>query len=106
MKIKKGAEPTYTQKQLNKILEDNERGYTDENGKHRTLYECTQIQRRYEREIRNAKNKYLYGKALNDKAMMARARNSVGTLTTRYKQFSNKCGIPTKLERIRVKDYK
>lgn len=106
MKIKKGAEPTYTQKQLDKILEDNQRGYTDANGKHYTLYECTQIQRRYEREIRNAKEKYLYAKALNDKNMMARARNRVGSLTTKYKQFSQKCDIPAKLERIRVKDYK
>ena len=105
MKIKKGAEPQYTQKQLDKILEDNERGYTDENGKHRTLYECTQVQRRYEREIRLAKEKYLYAKALNDKGMMAKSRNRVGVLTSRYKQFSHKCDIPAKLERIRVKDY-
>lgn len=106
MKIKKGAEPTYTQKQLDKILEDNERGYTDSNGKHRTLYECTQVQRRYEREIRNAKEKYLYAKALNDKNLMARARNRVGVLTTQYKQFSRKCDIPVKLERTTVKYYK
>ena len=106
MAIKKGAEPTYTQEQLNKILEDNERGYTDEHGKHRTLYECTQVQRRYEREIRKAKEKYLYGKTLNDKQMMIKARNRVGTLTTQYKQFSRKCDIPAKLERLRVKDYK
>lgn len=105
MRIKKGTEPTYTQKQLDKILADNERGYTDADGKHRTLYECTQIQRRYEREIRRAKEKYLYGKALNNKGMMAQARNRVGTLTTQYKQFSQKCGISAKLERIKVKDY-
>ena len=105
MKIKKGAEPTYSQKQLDKILADNERGYIDERGKHRTLYECTQVQRRYEREIRRAKEKYLYGKALNNKSMMAQARNRVGALTTQYKQFSQKCGISAKLERIRVKDY-
>lgn len=106
MKIKKGAEPTYTQEQLNKILEDNERGYTDEKGRHRTLYECTQVQRRYEREIRKAKEQYLYGKALDDQIMMSRARNRVGVLTTQYKQFSRKCDIPAKLERIKVKDYK
>lgn len=106
MQIKKGAKPSYTQKQLDKILEDNERGYTDENGRHYTLYECTQVQRRYEREIRNAKEKYLYAKALNDKNMMSRARNRVGRLTTQYKQFSYKCDIPAKLERIRVADYK
>lgn len=105
MKIKKGAEPQYTQEQLDKILEDNEKGYTDENGKHRTLYECTQVQRRYEREIRRAKEKYLYAKSLGNKVVMAQTRNKVGILTTSYKQFSRKCDIPAKLERIRVKDY-
>lgn len=106
MKIKKGAKPTYTQEELAKILKDNAIGYTDDKGRHRTLYECTQVQRRYEREIRKAKEQYLYGKALNDKAMMTRARNRVGKLTTQYKQFSHKCDIPAKLERIKVKDYK
>ena len=106
MKIKKGAKPTYTQEQLDKILADNERGYTDKNGRHYTLYECTQVQRRYEREIRKAKEKYLYGKSLNNKNMMTKARNRVGSLTTQYKQFSYKCDIPAKLERIRVADYK
>ena len=105
MQIKLGTKPQHSQKELDKILSDNDKGYTDENGKHRTLYECTQVQRRYEREIRNAKDKYLYGKMLGDKNMMANARNRVGKLTTAYKQFSNKCGIPAKLERIRVKDY-
>lgn len=91
MKIKRGAEPTYTQAQLDKILEDNEHGYTDDKGVHRTLYECTQVQRRYEREIRHAKERYLYGKALNNREMMFNARNRVGTLVTRYKQFSRAC---------------
>ena len=48
----------------------------------------------------------MYGKALNDKGMMAKSRNRVGVLTTRYKQFSRACNIPAKLERIKVKDYK
>lgn len=105
MQIKLGAEPQYSQEQLDKILEENERGYTDKNGKHRTLYECTQVQRRYEREIRKAKEKYLLGKYSNNKGLMQSSRNRVGALTTQYKQFSRACGIPAKLERIRVKDY-
>jgi hypothetical protein len=105
MQIKLGAKPEHSQKELDKILEENERGYTDENGKHRTLYECTQVQRRYEREIRYAKQKYLYGKALNDTSIMSAARNRVGKLTTQYKQFSKNCNIPAQLERIRVNGY-
>lgn len=106
MKIKIGkSNPTYTQEQLDKILEDNERGYTTPDGRHYTLYECTQIQRRYERNIRKAKEKYLYAKELKDKVAMLSARTRVGSLTTQYKQFSRACDIPAKLERIRVKDY-
>ena len=106
MKIKIGkSEPTYTQDELNKILEDNERGYTTPDGRHYTLYECTQIQRRYERNIRKAKENYIYAKTLNDKDKMLSSRTRVGNLTTQYKQFSNACGVPAKLERIKVKDY-
>lgn len=105
MKVKLGREPTYTQEQLDKILEDNQRGYTAPNGRHYTLYECTQIQRRYERKIRNAKEKYLFSKTLGDEASMLASRTRVGNLTTQYKQFSRACGIPAKLERIKVKNY-
>lgn len=105
MKIKLGSKPTYTQDELDKILEDNERGYTTPNGKHYTLYECTQIQRRYERRIRDAKTDYLFAKSLGDKNRMMSSRGRVGDLTTQYKMFSNACGLPAKLERIRVKDY-
>ncbi len=105
MKIKLGSKPAYTQDELDKILEDNERGYTTPNGKHYTLYECTQIQRRYERRIRDAKTDYLFAKSLGDKNRMMSSRGKVGDLTTQYKMFSNACGLPAKLERIRVKDY-
>ena len=106
MNIKIGKkEPEYTQEQLDKILEDNERGYTTPRGKHYTLYECSQIQRRYERKIRQAKEKYLFSKSLGKQADMFTSRNRVGSLTTQYKQFSRLCGLPAKLERIRVKDY-
>ena len=105
MMVKLGQNPTYTQEELDKILEDNERGYTAPNGRHYTLYECTQIQRRYERNIRKAKEKYLFSKTLGNKLDMFTSRNRVGSLTTQYKQFSQACGIPVNLERTRVKDY-
>ena len=105
MKVKLNSEPRYTQKYLDKILEDNERGYTDSNGKHYTLYECTQVQRRYERDIRSLKEKYLLAKSLGDKNSMSALRIRVGALTLQYKQFSRACDIAIKPERIKVKDY-
>ena len=104
VKISK-AQPTYTQEELDKILDDNERGYTTPDGKHYTLYECTQIQRRYERNIRKTKEKYLLARSIRDRNLMHTTRTRVGALTTQYKQFSHACKIPIKPERIRVKDY-
>ena len=103
--IKLGSKPTYTKKQLDKILTDNERGYTTPDGKHLTLYECTQMQRRYEREIRKAKERYLMCKDLGDTTGMSSSRTRVGKLTSQYKLFSQACDIPAKLERLTVKDY-
>lgn len=106
MMIKIGkTKPTFTQEQLDKILEDNERGYTTPDGRHYTLYECTQIQRGYERRIRNAKEKYLYEESLSNRKNMASIKTRIGNLTNQYKTFSRACGIPAKLERTRVKDY-
>lgn len=106
MSIKLGAEPQYSQQQLDKILEDNERGYTTSSGKHYTLYECTQIQRKYERNIREEKERYLMEKALGNKNALQPIRNKIGNLTRQYKLFSNACDLPIKFERLRVKDYK
>ena len=105
MNIKLDSPPIYTQDELDKILADNERGYTTPDGRHYTLYECTQIQRRYERRIRSAKESYLYAKALGDKNKMVSSKTRVGDLTSQYKQFSSACGIPIKTDRIKVKNY-
>lgn len=99
------TKPTYSQEQLDKILEDNERGYTTPDGRHYTLYECTQIQRGYERKIRKAKENYLFEQSLKNENRMTAIKTRISNLTTQYKQFSKACGIPAKLERIRVKDY-
>ena len=105
MQIKFGSKPEYTQKELDNILARNEKGFTTSDGKHYTLYECSQIQRGYERRIRDAKEKYIMAKALGDEKLMQRERSRVGELTSQYKLFSHKCDMPIKLERIRVKDY-
>ena len=105
MKIKLGSKPEYTQEQLDNILKRNEKGYTTKDGKHYTLYECTQIQRGYERRIREAKEKYIMAKALGDTQLMQRERTRVGDLTRQYKLFSNACDLQIKTERIKIKDY-
>lgn len=101
-----GVHPrNYTQKQLDEILANNEKGY-NYNGKHFTMYECTQMQRRYEREIRKAKDGYIIAKAGNNKELMDRYQSKVRQYTEGYKTFSKGCGLQVKHRNIYVDGYK
>ena len=46
------SKPKYTPEQLRKFIDNNHAGYTFSDGKHITMYECTQMQRRMETRIR------------------------------------------------------
>lgn len=99
------TKPEYTEKELQEIKDKNAKGYTTSDGKHYTLYECTQVQRGYERHIRENKEKYVIAKTLKDKTKMAYYKGKVNSYTNEYKAFSSACGINTSWERVRVTDY-
>lgn len=97
--------PNYTQEQLDKILRENQKGYTY-NDKHYTMYQCTQLQRQYELEIRRAKDGYIGAMALGDEKLAEEYRNKVNQNMVEYKAFSNDCGLSIKYNNIRVDGYK
>lgn len=97
--------PNYTQEQLDKILRENEKGYTY-NDKHYTMYQCTQLQRQYELEIRRAKDGYIAAQNLGDEELASDYKNKVNQLTQEYKTFSDSCGLSFKYNNIRVEGYK
>ena len=99
------TKPEYTDKELQQILDENERGYTTSDGRHYTLYECTQVQRGYERKIRECKERCIVSKAMGDKTTYNLYNGKAKQLLTQYKTFSNACGIPAKMERTRVAQY-
>lgn len=100
-----GAYPrNYTQEQLDKIISENKKGYTY-NDKHYTMYQCTQLQRQYELEIRQAKDAYLAAKELGDNALMAKYRNKVNQSTMEYKTFCESVGFSFKHKNIFVEGY-
>ena len=96
--------PNYTQNQLNKILQENKKGYTYKD-KHYTMYQCTQLQRQYELEIRRAKDGYLAAKHLGDTKLQDEYRGKVNSLTTEYQTFSADCGLSYKPKNIFVDGY-
>lgn len=100
------SRPRYSKEQLQTFIENNRIGYTDENGRHMTMYECTQMQRKLETKIRYAKEEQMIMKELGDNLNRRLARNKVESLIREYKLFSMRCGLPTKMYRATVPGYK
>lgn len=97
--------PEYSDEQLQKIIDDNEKGFEFE-GKHYTLYEGTQVQRRIETEIRKAKDNQIMGKKTGNTRLIEYSQDRITKLSRKYKDFSKAGDLPTKLERARVSSYK
>ena len=110
-------EPRYTQEELDKINERNEKGF-DFEGKHYTLYEGSQLQRRMELELRkNYEEKLTYKSALDNiksednisriqkedklKRILLKLDKKEAILISKYDELSKVSGLPTKWERTR-----
>ena len=91
------SSPAYTKKQLKELERESTRKIEYE-GKTYTAYEATQVQRKLETQIRQQKENKLIG---NDK-ITKEANAKIRALTTKYKDFSNKAGLPIKTNRLRV----
>ena len=88
------------------MIEENNKGYTLPNGKHLTMYECTQMQRKYETNIRRAKDGWLMSKNSGDETLQDYYKTRVNELIKQYNQFSKDCGLSIKYSRIYVQNYK
>lgn len=64
------SKPRYTNEELQKIRDDNDKGFTYE-GKHYTNYEGTQLQRQIELKIRQERDKVEMAKSSNDPDIQA-----------------------------------
>ena len=98
--------PNYTEEQLQKILDENEAGYTTKDGKHFTLYECRQYQRKVETQIRRYKDGQIVAKAAGDMELAQKYQDKINRKTQEYMLFSNNCGLKSEPNRFYVKGYK
>lgn len=99
------SSPLYTKKQLEEDRKNNEKGFEYE-GKHYTLYEGEQLQRKIELAVRQQKDLQIIAKASNDKDTISKAQSNITQLTQKYKELSKISGLPTKMDRMRVIGYK
>ena len=99
------SSPEYTNKQLKEIIDNNNKGF-ELDGKHYTTYEGTQMQRRLETEIRKQKDIQIMAKASGDMETVGETQKKITELTSKYKELSEKAGLPTKMKRMKVSGYK
>ena len=97
--------PNFTQAQLDAYIERNNKGYTDSNGNHYTMYQCTQIQRQLETKVRRAKDGQIMAKTAGDMEMAMKYQAKINKYTKQYQAFSKACGLSPKMNKMTVKGY-
>ena len=105
------SKPQYTEKQLNKIRDNNRTGFylydkrTDKKI-HYTNYDGTQLQRNIERKIREQKDIQLLAEESDNTNLVLESQNNIRILIRQYKDLSEKSGLPMRLERLNVPGYR
>ena len=90
------SKPQYSDKQLKEII-NNANKKTTFDGKEYTQYELTQLQRRIESDIREAKDTQILARASEDNELVLQSQTRITQLTTKYRQLCSVSGLPNKL---------
>ena len=99
------SKPTYTDEELQKKIDNNNKGF-ELDGKHYSLYEGTQLQRQLERAIREQKDIQILAKSSDDMELVGTAQSNITKLMQKYKELSQVSGLPVKMKRLTVSDYR
>lgn len=94
-------EPQYSAAELEQFRQANEKG-VDYEGKHYTMYEATQRQRKLERAIRNRKRRILIDQTTGDGERLAIDQTRLVILNDEYARFSKAAGLRSQRERMNV----
>lgn len=92
-------EPQYTEAELEDFRKQNEEGVTYD-GKHYTLYEATQRQRKFESTIRKQKRRILVDEATGDEDKLVADQVKLQRLKQEYARFSQGTGLPMQHARM------
>ena len=98
------SKPEYTDKQLNDIRESNLSGFEFE-GKHYTMYEGSQLQRRIELNIRKQKDTQILARASGDTELVEQSQSKIRLLTIKYNDLCKASGLLPKKIRMQVTGY-
>lgn len=98
-------EQTMSDEQLQAILDNNEKGYTNSQGNHRTLYECTQVMRKYERDIRALKRSQIEANIAGDEQLENEYQAKAKQKVKEYYAFCKDCGLSPRNDNLYVEGY-
>ena len=96
--------PQYSPEELEKMRQDNEKGI-DYEGKHYTMYEATQRQRKLERSIRNQKRRILVDEATGDEERLPIDQTKLVRLQDEYARFTKAAGLQSQSERANILEF-
>lgn len=96
--------PQYSPEELEKMRQDNEKGIAYE-GKHYTMYEATQRQRKLERSIRNQKRRILVDEATGDEKRLPIDQTKLVRLQDEYARFTKAAGLRSQSERANILEF-
>ena len=99
------SKPEYTDEQLKQINKDNEKGF-EYNGKHYTMYEGSQLQRRIELEIRKKKDTQILARSSGDNELAETSELKIRQLTNKYNELCRVSGLQPKKQRMQVSGYR
>jgi hypothetical protein len=93
--------PQYTEEELAQFKQDNAKGI-DYEGRHYSMYEATQQQRKLERTMRKQKNRILVDEATGDKEKLQVDQIRLRQISEEYNRFSKAAGLRTQPHRAQV----
>lgn len=99
------SKPLYTKEQLEKDKSKNIKGFEYE-GKHYTMYEGEQLQRKLELEIRKQKDTQILAKFSGDMELVAESQTKITQLTHKYNNLCKANGLKPKKQRMSVINYR
>lgn len=100
------SKPRYSKKDLEEVIERNNEPI-EIDGKKYTKYECSQLQRKLETEIRKNKDIQIMARENPDlKDLVFESQRNIEQLKNKYIEISEKAGLKTRLERMRVSGYR
>lgn len=98
------SQPAYSNKEL-KALNDYSSEKIEIDGKTKSRYEWTQVQRRLETEVRRQKDVWNLANEVGDNVLKRECNANINKIKEKYKYISEKANLPVKKERMTVSGY-